>query len=56
MQLVRGRVDDLPGADRLTARLVETHCQGDEPLLSTVMQVALDATPLRVGGLDDPRA
>jgi hypothetical protein len=34
----------------------QPHREGDQPLLSAVVQVALDTAPLGVGGLDDPPA
>ena len=40
----------------MSADQPQAHRQRDQPLLGAVVEVALDPAPLRVAGLDDPRA
>ena len=53
-QLGRGLVEQRRGGARRLAREVEPHRQGDEPLLRSVVEVALHPTALGIGRLDDP--
>ena len=53
-ELGRRLVDEGRSTRRTLARLVESHRQGNESLLGAVVEVALDAAPLGVAGLDDP--
>ena len=54
-QLAGRGIDHLVRARRLAARLFEPHGQRDEPLLRAIMQVPLDAPPLGIASLHDPR-
>ena len=53
-QLSSGRVNELAGPLHLAARLVEPHGEGDEALLRTVVEIALDPAPLGIGRVHDP--
>ena len=59
-ELVAGGRDQRLGRRRVAADVgldqPELQCEGDQPLLCAVVQVALKSPPLGVSGRDDPLA